>query len=126
MGAVMSAPSATLAHYIDGASVPGRSERFAEVFNPAIGEPSSRVPLANGEEVNLALASAAAALPAWAATPPAQRAQVLFRYLSVLQANADALAEVISAEHGKTLADAKVPSPAVLKSLSSLAGFPTY
>ena len=103
----MTAAVAALTHYIDGAAVPGASGRFGDVFNPAVGERSGRVPLANPEEVNLAVASAVSALPAWAATPAAQRIQVLFRYLGLLQANADSLAELISAEHGKTLADAK-------------------
>jgi malonate-semialdehyde dehydrogenase (acetylating)/methylmalonate-semialdehyde dehydrogenase len=103
----MSSQPATLAHYLDGAAVPGGSGRVGDVFNPALGELSCRVPLANREEVSLAVASATGALPAWAATPPAQRAQILFRYLGLLQANADSLAELISAEHGKMLADAK-------------------
>ncbi len=94
-------------HYIDGKKFTGTSERFADVYNPAIGEVEGKVALANAADVRVAVESAKAALPGWSSTPPAKRAQVLFRFRDLLMKNMDKLAELLSREHGKTLADAK-------------------
>ncbi|TCS62479.1 CoA-acylating methylmalonate-semialdehyde dehydrogenase [Varunaivibrio sulfuroxidans] len=97
----------TLTHFIDGAMVDGAGGRFADVFNPATGEVCARAPLASGDEVRGAIASAAAALPAWSALAPAKRAQVMFAFRDLLRAHQDDIAELISAEHGKTVDDAR-------------------
>ncbi len=96
-----------LYHYINGQRVKGTSGRMGDVFNPATGEVIRRVPLASTEELRGAVASAAAAQPAWAATPPAKRAQVMFEFRRLLKENMDDLAERVSSEHGKTIDDAK-------------------
>ena len=96
-----------LTHYISGQHVDGNSGRFADVFNPATGEVRASVPLASGDEVRAAIASAEAAFPAWAATPPAKRAQVMFKFRELLYKHADELSELISVEHGKVLSDAR-------------------
>ena len=96
-----------LSHFINGKKVDGISGRFGDVYNPAIGEVVKLVPLASAAEVRTAIASAAAAFPAWAETPPGRRAQVLYRYRELLHQHMDELAEIVSEEHGKTLDDAK-------------------
>ena len=95
-----------LTHYIGGKPVSGASGRFADVFNPATGASETRVPLATTGEVDAVVAAAKAAWPAWAKTPPLRRARILDRFKFLLQENADRLAELISAEHGKTHDDA--------------------
>jgi len=97
----------TLYHFIDGQRVPGESNRFGEVFDPARGEVAARAPYASSHEVRKAVQAAKAAFPAWAATPPAQRARVLFRYRELLDSHKDELARIVSSEHGKTLDDAR-------------------
>ena len=97
----------TLHHYIDGRRVEGRSGRLGDVFDPATGEVQARVPLASQDEVRAAVAAAAAAFPAWAATPPAKRAQAMFKFRDLLYTHIDELARLCSSEHGKVLADAK-------------------
>ncbi len=97
----------TLYHYVDGRRVEGASGRFGDVYNPATGEVTAKVPFASKAEVETAIRSAAKMLPEWAGTPPAQRAQVMFRFRDLVRARIDELAELLSAEHGKTLADAK-------------------
>ena len=96
-----------LSHFIDGRRIAGKSGRFADVYNPATGEVTARAPLADAAEVQVAVAAAARAFPAWAAVPPARRAQVLFRLRELIRQHTDDLAALLSAEHGKTLADAK-------------------
>ncbi|MCO6060429.1 CoA-acylating methylmalonate-semialdehyde dehydrogenase [Pseudomonas sp. MOB-449] len=95
-----------LHHYIDGQSVAGDSQRFADVYDPATGEISARVPLANATELQAAVAAAKVAFPSWSATPPLRRARVLSRFKELLEQNAERLAEIISAEHGKVHSDA--------------------
>jgi malonate-semialdehyde dehydrogenase (acetylating)/methylmalonate-semialdehyde dehydrogenase len=96
-----------LHHFIDGKLAEGQSGRMGDVFNPATGDVRAQVPLASADEVRAAIASSAAALPGWAATPPARRTQVLFKFRELLIKHMDELAELLSAEHGKTLPDAK-------------------
>src|SRR5438105_1683588 len=91
----------TLHHFVNGQAVPGSSGRFADVFNPATGEVSSRVPLANAAELDRAVQAAAAAFPAWSAVTPLQRARVMFRFKALVEANLDRLAALVTAEHGK-------------------------
>ncbi|MGH8185752.1 MAG: aldehyde dehydrogenase family protein, partial [Steroidobacteraceae bacterium] len=101
-----SAPD-TLGHFIGGSSVPGTSGRHGPVYNPATGETTLRVSLATAEETRIAIRTARGALPAWATTPPLQRARVMFRFKALLDANVAELASIISREHGKVLQDAR-------------------
>ena len=78
-----------------------------DVFNPATGKVARRVALASPEEVRAAVASAHGAWPAWANTPPVRRARVLAKFLALLNSERDALAALITAEHGKVFADAQ-------------------
>ena len=96
-----------ITHYINGARVKGTSGRFTDVFNPATGEVQAKVPLATVEEVNEAVAKAAEAQIAWGATNPQRRARVMMKFGQLINENMDALAELVSREHGKTLPDGR-------------------
>lgn len=93
-----------IAHLINGERVLG--ERTAEVFDPSRGLAIRRVSLADHATVQQAVAAAATAFPVWRNTPPARRAQVLFRFKQLLDEHRDEIARLISEEHGKTLEDA--------------------
>lgn len=99
--------SKTLHHYIGGREVTADGGRYAPVYNPATGAVAAHVPLASAAEVQAAIQTAADAFPAWAATPAAQRAQIMFRFRELIISQLDELAEILSSEHGKTVADAK-------------------
>ncbi len=96
----------SIPHFINGQSVAGLSGRHAEVFDPATGRVQAQVALATVAEAAQAVAAAQAAFPAWAETPPLQRARILMCYQELLRRHADEIAAAISAEHGKVLADA--------------------
>jgi malonate-semialdehyde dehydrogenase (acetylating)/methylmalonate-semialdehyde dehydrogenase len=96
-----------LEHYIDGRLLHGSGQRWGEVFDPARGRQTARVPLAGAADVDAAVAAATTALPAWADTSPLRRARVLFKFRELLERHLDELAGLITAEHGKVLADAK-------------------
>jgi len=96
-----------IGHFIGGHVVQSAGERYADVFNPALGEPCARVTLAGVDEVNAAVFAASAAFPAWSATPPLARARILFKYLQLCQQHTDEFAAMITREHGKTFSDAQ-------------------
>lgn len=100
--------STTIPHMIGGKAVDGKVDgRFADVFNPATGAVTARVPLASKIDVENAIAVAQAVFPAWAATTPLNRSRILFKFKALLEAHADEIAATITAEHGKVLADAR-------------------
>jgi malonate-semialdehyde dehydrogenase (acetylating)/methylmalonate-semialdehyde dehydrogenase len=96
----------TISNIIGGKLTRSASTRTAPIFNPATGEQSAVLPLSTAAELGAAVAAAKAALPNWADTPPLRRARHMFKFKELLDANADRIAEAISAEHGKTHADA--------------------
>ena len=93
-------------HWIGGRALVPTGPR-APVFNPSLGRQVREVGLATVAEVDLAVRAAHEAAPAWAKLPALRRARVLFRFKALLDQNAKALARLLSAEHGKTLADAE-------------------
>jgi malonate-semialdehyde dehydrogenase (acetylating) / methylmalonate-semialdehyde dehydrogenase len=95
-----------ITHWIDGKPYGGTTERSGEVFNPATGEVTGRVDLADVATVDQAVASAAAAAEAWGRTSLATRTRVMFRFRELLDAHKDDVAAAITAEHGKVLSDA--------------------
>jgi malonate-semialdehyde dehydrogenase (acetylating)/methylmalonate-semialdehyde dehydrogenase len=95
----------TVPAWIDGkAQVP--AGRLGEVYDPATGQVTRRVPYCDAPVIDAAVQAAAAALPEWRETPPLRRARVMQKYLALLQANQAQLAKLVTEEHGKTLADA--------------------
>jgi malonate-semialdehyde dehydrogenase (acetylating)/methylmalonate-semialdehyde dehydrogenase len=92
-------------HFINGKSRSAGS-RFGNVYNPATGDITGRVAFASADDVRTAIAGAHAAFPGWSSMPPLKRARVLFKFRQLLEENAEKLAAIISAEHGKVLSDA--------------------
>ncbi|MBB3063933.1 MULTISPECIES: CoA-acylating methylmalonate-semialdehyde dehydrogenase [Limibacillus] len=93
-------------HFIGGVRVESNSTRFSPVFDPSTGEQAAEVALATIGEVDAAIESSRQALATWSATTPLNRARVLFKYKELLENNREALATLISKEHGKVLSDA--------------------
>lgn len=96
-----------LNHFIGGKAVAGKSGRFGDVYNPALGEVAKQVPLASKGEVEAAIGAAQDAFAAWAEVPAGRRAQVMYAFRDLIKSNMDKLAVAVSSEHGKTIEDAK-------------------
>ena len=94
-------------HFINGKIVSSHSSRTQNLYNPATGQVTGQVALGNAADVHAAVTAASQAFPAWSATPPNQRTGILFKYNHILQQHLNELAELITGEHGKTLADAR-------------------
>ncbi len=97
----------SIGHFIGGKEVAGTSGASGDVYDPNTGEVQAKVAFASRAEVEHAIAVAASAQVGWAATNPQRRARVLFRFIELVQREFDALARLLSGEHGKTLADAR-------------------
>jgi malonate-semialdehyde dehydrogenase (acetylating)/methylmalonate-semialdehyde dehydrogenase len=98
--------SVLVSNFINGEIVESSSQRNADLFNPANGELRGQVQLSSAEEALAAVEVAKKAQVDWQATPPLQRARVMFRFKALLEENADELATLISTEHGKVHSDA--------------------
>ncbi|CAN7611535.1 CoA-acylating methylmalonate-semialdehyde dehydrogenase [Phenylobacterium sp. LjRoot225] len=96
-----------ITHFIDGQSVAGTSGRYGEVFNPNTGEVQARVALATVDELNTAVQSSLRAQQSWQLVNPQRRARVMFDFKRLIEANMNELAEMLSSEHGKVIADSK-------------------
>jgi len=99
--------SAIYEHWISGSTFPGESDRFGDVFDPATGSVNSKVRLATTGDVDAAVASARQAFETWGETSIMTRTRIMFAFRELLVEHEDELAAVISAEHGKTIGDAK-------------------
>ncbi|MFE9997903.1 aldehyde dehydrogenase family protein [Streptomyces avermitilis] len=89
--------------YIDGAWRPAAGPDMIEVVNPADEQVIGRVPAGTPEDVDAAVRAARAALTAWAATPPAERAARISALRDALVAHQDEIAETVTAELGSPL-----------------------
>ncbi|HSX52729.1 MAG TPA: CoA-acylating methylmalonate-semialdehyde dehydrogenase [Cellvibrio sp.] len=93
-------------HFIAGTNI-AAGARKAPVFNPATGEHIADVELADAAAVDAVIAAAKQAFPAWQAMTPLNRARILFKFKTIIEARIDELAAVITREHGKVTDDAK-------------------
>jgi len=96
-----------LGHYVNGSTLAGASGRFSDIFDPNTGEVSARVPLASAAELDAAVKAAVAAQGPWAAVNPQRRARVMFEFKRLVEAEMQPLAELLSSQHGKVVADSK-------------------
>jgi malonate-semialdehyde dehydrogenase (acetylating)/methylmalonate-semialdehyde dehydrogenase len=96
----------TLQHWAGGAALKSTGDRLGDVTDPATGEVTRRVAFASEADVDAVVGAARAAFPGWRDTSLTQRTQILFRFRELLNARAEELAAIITAEHGKVLSDA--------------------
>lgn len=95
-----------LKNYIDGAWVDSSATEFLAVMNPSIGKQIASVPLSTPRDVDSAARAAEKAFHQWSVMPIKERAQVFYRYKTLLEKNAQSLAELVHEENGKTPGEA--------------------
>ncbi len=98
---------AHIQHYINGQLTAGTGQRRSDVFNPATGQVTGQVHLAEVVDVDTAVRAAKEAFPAWSEMAPLRRARILAKFKELLDKNQDLMAEFITREHGKVFSDAK-------------------
>jgi malonate-semialdehyde dehydrogenase (acetylating)/methylmalonate-semialdehyde dehydrogenase len=111
-------------HWINGVEVAGTGDRRLPVFDPATGERQATVVAATDEEVRAAVLAARAAQPGWRAASLSRRAEVMFRFRDLVDAHSKEIATLLSAEHGKTVADAAGELARGLENVEFAAGAP--
>jgi malonate-semialdehyde dehydrogenase (acetylating) / methylmalonate-semialdehyde dehydrogenase len=95
-----------VANWINGKPVAATSGRAGTVTNPATGEIIAEVGFASADDVDRAVGAARVAFADWRSTPLSHRAEVMFTLRDLIVQNRNRLAEIISTENGKTIADA--------------------
>ena len=96
-----------ISHFINGQRTTGQSTRTADVMDPNTGQVQATAPMASSADVDAAVAGAVEAQKEWAAFNPQRRARVMMKFIDLVNQNIDELAELLSLEHGKTVADSK-------------------
>jgi malonate-semialdehyde dehydrogenase (acetylating)/methylmalonate-semialdehyde dehydrogenase len=97
----------TIEHWIDGKHRPGTGDRRDPVYDPALGEPQAEVVLGTAADVDDAVNAAATAFETWGDSSVTSRSRIMFAFRELLIRHEHELARVISAEHGKTVDDAR-------------------
>ena len=97
----------TIKLLIGGEFVESKTSQWRDVVNPATQQVLARVPFATPEEMNAAIAAAKGAFKAWRKTPIGARARIFLKYQQLIRDNIKELAAILTAEQGKTLADAE-------------------
>ncbi|KDN75551.1 methylmalonate-semialdehyde dehydrogenase [Streptomyces olindensis] len=95
----------TIQHWINGTLTSGATTQ--PVFNPATGAEQARVVLGGNAEIDAAVQAASAAFETWSESSLTQRTQVMFNFRQLLVEHEEELGRIISAEHGKTVDDAR-------------------
>ena len=97
----------TVKMLLDGKFIESRSGEWHDVVNPATQEVLAQVPFASDEELHAAVASAKQAFKTWKNTPLAARARIMLKLQALVREHMSRIAQTLSAEQGKTLADAE-------------------
>src|ERR1700761_5337875 len=105
--AVMASHAPTVKILLDGQFIESRSNEWHDVVNPATQEVLAQVPFATDEEINAAVASAKRAFKSWKNTPLAAPGRIMLKLQALVREHMTRIAHTLSAEQGKTLADAE-------------------
>jgi malonate-semialdehyde dehydrogenase (acetylating)/methylmalonate-semialdehyde dehydrogenase len=105
--AVLADQAPTVKMLLDGKFIESQTGEWHDVVNPATQEVLAQVPFATDAEINGAVASAKAAFKTWKNTPLAVRARIMLKLQALVREHMSRIAHTLSAEQGKTLADAE-------------------
>lgn len=114
-----------VSHFINGKLVEAKGKTL-DLYNPAAGEVTGKVEVADKKTVDQAVAAAKAVFPAWSATTPPQRAKILFKFKMLMEEHRDELVQIISREHGKTISEAQGSLQRGMDVVDFTCGIPTH
>ena len=92
---------------INGQFTQSNTDEWIDITDPATQEVIAKVPQTTNDEINQAVAAAQTAFETWRKTPITTRARIFLTYQSLIREHMDELAEILTAEQGKTIADAR-------------------
>ncbi|GCE45360.1 malonate-semialdehyde dehydrogenase (acetylating)/methylmalonate-semialdehyde dehydrogenase [Thermosporothrix hazakensis] len=114
-----------LLNFIGGMWKEAQTSTYLKVYDPATAEALAEVPLSSAQDVDAAAQAARLAWPAWRRTPPTDRVQYLFKLKSLLEQHLDEIAQLITRECGKTLAEAKGELQRGIENIEVATGIPS-
>jgi malonate-semialdehyde dehydrogenase (acetylating)/methylmalonate-semialdehyde dehydrogenase len=116
-----------LRNYINGTWVASREKSFTDIVNPATNEILGKVPFGKktNEDIELAVSAAAKAFPEWKEVPVMLRVQPLYKLKTLLEENLLQLAQAITRECGKTLAESKGELQRAIENVEVACGTPS-
>jgi malonate-semialdehyde dehydrogenase (acetylating)/methylmalonate-semialdehyde dehydrogenase len=114
-----------LDNYVGGRWAPATSEERLDVTNPATGETLAQVPLSSAADLDVAVAAARAALPAWRKVNVIERGRRLFALREGLDARREELAVSVTTEMGKTIGDARAEVARMIEMVEAACAIPT-
>jgi len=112
-------------NFIGGEWVPSSGSEIRPITDPATGEVLGRVSFSTAGDVDQAVQAAQAAFPAWRATPPVERARILFRLRMLLDEHKHELAMDLSREHGKNVKETLGEIQRGIENVEHACGIPT-
>ncbi|MFI5058262.1 MAG: aldehyde dehydrogenase family protein, partial [Candidatus Acidiferrales bacterium] len=124
MSSAVTTQAPELQNYVNGAWRRPTTTEYANVTNPATGEPLARVPLSHAADVDAAVQAGAEAFPAWRRTPPGERVQYLFKLKNLLEEHIDELSRLITLENGKTFNESKAELRRGIENVEVACGIP--
>ncbi len=101
------------------------SDEVDPIYDPATGETIAMLPYSTPADIDRAVTAAREAFPAWANTPPPDRAQVMFRFKALLEDLFEELARLVTHENGKTLPEARGEVRRAIEVVELACGAPT-
>src|SRR6202162_6721671 len=104
--AVQTDQAPTVKMLLEGKFIDSQPSECHDIVNPATQQVLAQVPFATDAEINAAIASAKLAYKTWKNTPLAARARVMLKLQALVREHMSRIAQTLSAEQGKTLADA--------------------
>ena len=109
--------------YAGGVWRDAENGRTFDDLEPYTGEVYAKVAACSKSDMKLALTAAAEAFPAWAATTPAQRADLLFKAAAIIKRRRSEIAEILAKETGSTISFAAFQQDLLAQSLEKAAGW---
>jgi len=113
----------TYQYYAGGAWRDAENGRTFDDFEPYSGKVFAKVAAAGRKDMNLAITAAAKAFPAWAATTPEQRADLLFKAAAIIKRRRSEMAEMLAKETGSTISFATFQQDLLATTLEKGAGW---
>ncbi|MEN5245286.1 CoA-acylating methylmalonate-semialdehyde dehydrogenase [Pseudomonas glycinis] len=92
---------------IDGEWVESQTTEWHDIVNPATQQVLAKVPFATAAEVDAAVSAAQRAFQTWKLTPIGARMRIMLKLQALIREHSKRIAVVLSAEQGKTIADAE-------------------
>jgi acyl-CoA reductase-like NAD-dependent aldehyde dehydrogenase len=113
----------TYQYYAGGVWRDAENGRTFDDMEPYSGKVFAKIPAAGRKEMKIALDAAAAAFPAWAATTPAQRAELLLKVAVIVKRRKTEMSELLAKETGSTILFALSQLQGLLQTLEAAAGW---